>query len=179
VSYLFSANDVRNALRELAQELRLMSVPATIHVMGGAAVAIQVGREVLTRDVDALHPSSQEFTDVVHLIAVRRGWPLNWLNDAVKGFVSHFDGANDWDTFDEGGTVTVYIARPQLLLAMKLLAARGTRDREDIENLLAACDVTSLSSAEDIFDKYYPAESMNHRAAALLRERFGDGTSLG
>ena len=141
-------------------------------------MAIQIGREALTRDVDALHPPSREFTDVVHLIAARRGWPLNWLNDAVKGFVSHFDSADDWDTFDEGGTVTVFIARPQLLLAMKLLAGRGTRDREDIERLLDACKVTSVASAEEIFDKYYPAESMNHRAAALLRERFGEDTSF-
>ena len=72
MSYLFSANDVRDALRELAQELRLVSVPAAIHVVGGAAVAIQVGREALTRDDDALHPLSQEFTDVVRLIAGRR-----------------------------------------------------------------------------------------------------------
>jgi hypothetical protein len=141
-------------------------------------VAIQIGREALTRDVDALHPPSQEFTDVVHLIAARRGWPLNWLNDAVKGFMSHFDSADDWETFDEGRTVTVFIARPQLLLAMKLLAGRGTRDREDIEKLLDACKVTSVAAAEEIFDKYYPAESMSHRAATLLRERFGDVTSL-
>jgi hypothetical protein len=178
MSYLFSADDVRDALRELAQELRFANLPATIDVVGGAAVAIQIGREALTRDVDALHPPSQEFTDVAHLIAARRGWPLNWLNDAVKGFVSHFDSADDWETFDEGGTVTVFIARPQLLLAMKLLAGRGTRDREDIERLLDACKVTSVVSAEEIFGKYYPAESMNHRAAALLRERFGEGNSL-
>jgi hypothetical protein len=178
VSYLFSADDVRDALRELAQELRVANLPATIHVVGGAAVAIQIGRPALTRDVDALHPPSREFTNVVHLIAARRGWPLNWLNDAVKGFATHFDSADDWEPFDEGGTVTVFIARPRLLLAMKLLAARGTRDREDIERLLDACKVTSVATAVEIFDKYYPAEAMNHRAAALLREHFDDGNSL-
>ena len=178
MNYLFSADEVRDALRELAQELRSANLPATIRVVGGAAVAIQIGREALTRDVDALPPPSQEFTDVVHLIAARRGWPLNWLNDAVKGFMSHFDSADDWETFDEGRTVTVCIARPQLLLAMKLLPGRGTRDREDIERLLDACKVTSVAAAEEIFDKYFPAQSMSHRAAALLRERFGDVTSL-
>lgn len=174
---LFSTDDVRGALHELAHELRVASLPATIHVVGGAAVALQIGREALTRDVDALHPPSQEFTYVVHLIAARRGWPLNWLNDAVKGFASHFDGAEDWETFDEGGEVTVFVARPQLLLAMKLLAGRGTRDREDIERLLDASKVTSVAAAEAIFNKYYPAENMNHRALALLLERFGTGTA--
>lgn len=142
---------------------------------GRPAVAIQIGREALTRDVDASYPPSRRLTDVVHLIAARRGWPVNWLNDAVKGFMSHFDSADDREIFDEGGEVSVFIARPQLLLAMKLLTARGTRDRDDIERLLNVCHVISVASAEAIFDKYYPAESMNHRAAALLRERFGDG----
>jgi len=38
--------------------------------------------------------------------------------------------------------------------------------------------VITLTTAVEIFDKYYPAEAMNHRAAALLREHFDDGNSL-
>lgn len=102
---------------------------------------------------------------------------MDWLNDAVKGFASHFDTSSDWDTFDEGGAVTVLIAHPRLLLAMELLAGRGTRDREDIERLLDACEVTSVAAAEAIFNTYYPAENMNHRAHSLLVERFGTGPS--
>ena len=168
MSLFFTPEDVRQGLRELAQELRAASMPAMVQVVGGAAVALQVGREVLTRDVDALHPPSQQFTDIVELIAERRGWPEKWLNDAVKGFASHFDSNEDWEVFDDGEGVTVLIARPQLLLAMKLLAGRGTRDREDIERLLNACSVTSVANAEAIFDQYYPTEQMNPRARDLL-----------
>jgi hypothetical protein len=54
MSFLFTSGDVRQGLRELAQELRAVGMPAKVQVVGGAAVALQVGREALTRDVDAL-----------------------------------------------------------------------------------------------------------------------------
>ena len=130
----------------------------------------------MTRDVDALYPATQQLTDIVRLIADRHGWPEKWLNDAVKGFASHHDTNDDWEVFDDGGGVTVLIARPQLLLAMKLLAGRGTRDREDIERLLDACSITRIVDAEAIFDQYYPVEVMNHRARALLVARFTDSS---
>jgi hypothetical protein len=90
----------------------------------------------------------------------------------VKGFASHYDTDEDWEVFDDGDGVTVLIARPQLLLAMKLLAGRGTRDREDIERLLDACLATCVADAEAIFSQYYPTEVMNRRASALLVARF-------
>ncbi len=108
------------------------------------------------------------FTAAVLRIASRRAWPDNWLNDAVTGFASHFDTDDDWDVFDAGDGVVVLIARPSLLLAMKLLAGRGTRDRDAIERLLSACHVVTIATAEEIFDRYYPTEVMNHRARSVL-----------
>jgi hypothetical protein len=172
MSFFFTPDDVRQGLRELAQELRAAGMPAKVQVVGGAAVALQVGREALTRDIDALHPATPQFADIVRLIADRRGWPENWLNDAVKGFASHYDSTEDWEVLEDGEGVTVLVARPQLLLAMKLLAGRGTRDREDIERLLDACSVVSYGEAKAIFDQYYPMELMSHRARAQLVARY-------
>lgn len=47
---LLSPGDVREALRELAIELRDDGLTARIRVVGGAAVSIRVGREALTRE---------------------------------------------------------------------------------------------------------------------------------
>ena len=91
MSFFFTPDDVRQVLRELAYELRVAGLPAKVQVVGGAAVALQVGREASTRDVDALHPPTLQFTDIVGLIAKRCGWPEKWLNDAVKGFASQYD----------------------------------------------------------------------------------------
>lgn len=176
MSFLFTPDDVREGLRELAHELRDAGMAAKVQVVGGAAVALQVGREALTRDVDALYPATPQFKEIVRLIADRRGWPEEWLNDAVKGFVSHYDSNEDWEVFEDGEGVTVLIARPQLLLAMKLLAGRGTRDREDIERLLDDCSITGVAGAQAIFDQYYPTEVMNHRARAQLVARYEDTT---
>jgi hypothetical protein len=58
--------------------------------------------------------------------------------------------------------VTVSVATCKLLLAMKLLAARP-RDVEDITLLIAACGITERQAAFDVFDDYYPTESLKPR----------------
>lgn len=52
---LFSYADLDEALRLLISELVADGAPARIGVVGAAAVALQVGRQALTQDVDALH----------------------------------------------------------------------------------------------------------------------------
>jgi hypothetical protein len=69
--------------------------------------------------------------------------------------------------------VVVRVARTGLLLAMKLYAGRGRRDAPDIDQLLDACGITSVAAAEQIFDQYYPTESIAQPAMHQLHERFG------
>jgi hypothetical protein len=123
-----------------------------------------VGREALTLDIDALLPSTLGFAEVVKRVGDANGWPATWLNDAVKMYVSHYDTDADWDVMSDGDGVTVLIARAPLLLAMKLYAGRGRRDADDIERLLEACDLRSLSDAVEVFDRYYPSEAIAENA---------------
>ncbi|MHB1599736.1 MAG: DUF6036 family nucleotidyltransferase [Acidimicrobiales bacterium] len=157
---LFSKEGVEEALGALVTELVAEGAEATIRVVGGAAVALQVGREALTGDIDALHASSPEVRAAVQCIAEARNWPKTWLNDTVKMYVSHHDTHDDWELrIDEGG-VAVLVARPEILLAIKLDAGRGRRDADDIDRLLDACGITSVIAALELFDRYYPAEDM-------------------
>ena len=57
--------DVEDALRDLVAELVVAGIEATVRVVGGAAVALRVHRQVLTYDIDALHHTSPEFTEAV------------------------------------------------------------------------------------------------------------------
>lgn len=66
----------------------------------------------------------------------------------------------------------VTVAPVDLLLAMKLNAARGRRDSTDIDFLCTACGVNSVAAAEEIFDRYFPADVMATRAQAQLVARF-------
>jgi hypothetical protein len=166
--------DVEDALRDLVAELVVAGIEATVRVVGGAAVAQRVHRPVLTDDIDALHHTSPEFTEAVQRVAKARNWPDTWLNDGVKMFESHFDTDADWELRFTGTNVSVYIARPELLLAMKLLAGRGKRDSNDIDLLLDSCGVTSVAQAQAIFAQYYRVESIKPAAMRQLQARFSD-----
>lgn len=90
----------------------------------------------------------------------------------MKMFVSHYDSEADWDLHVEESGVVVLVARPQLLLAMKLHAGRGRRDEADIDRLIDSCGITSLEAAQELFDRYYPDEVIKPAAKRQLRERF-------
>ena len=92
---------------------------------------IQAGREALSRDIDALYSPSSSIDEAIGSVAMSQHWPNTWLNDAVKMFASNYDDDKDWEIHITRAGVTVSVATCNLLLAMKLLAARP-RDVEDI-----------------------------------------------
>lgn len=169
---LFSRRDVEEALDALVAELVTEGAEATIRIVGGAAVALQVGREATTGDIDALHASSPAVRAAVQRIADARNWPMTWLNDAVKMYASHHDTEDDWELRTDEGGVAVLVARPEILLAMKLYAGRGSRDADDIDRLIDACGIASVTAALELFDRYYPAEEIAAPAIRQLRHRF-------
>ncbi len=169
---LFSRADLEDALRTLVNELVADEAEAKIQVVGGAAVALQVGRESLTVDIDALGSSTPAVRAAATRMAASRNWPETWINDAVKMYMTHLDTDDDWELWVEEQGVIVLVARPMLLLAMKLLAGRGRRDGEDIDRLLDACEVTTLRKAQEIFDRYFPTEVIAAPALAQLRAAF-------
>jgi hypothetical protein len=62
---------------------------------------------------------------------------------------------------------------------MKLKAARGRRDASDIDDLLELCDVRSIGHSQEIFDRYYPEETMKPRAVAQIDEFLGKPSHTG
>ncbi|MCU1364112.1 MAG: hypothetical protein JWM55_1940 [Acidimicrobiaceae bacterium] len=157
----------------LVDDLVISGVRSVIYVVGGAAIMLHVEREALTNDVDVLH-SSTEIQASVRRVSEAKRWPESWLNDAAKMWASHYDGEDDWEIRCTRGDVSVQVAQPLLLLAMKLLAGRGLRDAADIDLLLVECHIGSLEEAEAVFDKYYPTEKIAPRALRQLHERFDD-----
>ena len=169
---LFTRDDIEAGLRALVDELVAVGATSRIQVVGGAAIILRVEREVLTSDVDTLHCSTSGVQRAVERVAQAKRWPVTWLNDAAQMWASHYDTDDDWEIRFSSGGVSVLIARAPLLLAMKLQAGRGRRDAADIDLLLEECGIDSFDSAEAIFDKYYPSESMAPRAMRQLHERF-------
>lgn len=68
------------------------------------------------------------------------------------------------------GEVTVRVASAELLLAMKLRADRGLRDRDDIYNLLVICGCKSILEVEEIYEKFHHQEVMDGRTRQVVKE---------
>lgn len=168
---LFDRDDVLGALEELARRLAARGAPAHIRVVGGAAIAVQYGREALTQDVDALFGRSDDVLEIAAEIARERGWPNSWLNDDVAMHASHFDHEAVWVRIVDVESVQVDLAPADLLLAMKLKAGRGGRDEDDIDLLCDACGLRSAAEAEAIFERFYPEGEIKPLARRQLDGR--------
>lgn len=160
--------EVRDLLEELAKRLDNAGVAAGIRVVGGAALSILDQDRRSTSDVDAVIVPAGAATDIVAELAKERGLPDNWLNDAALAYIPPV-GPDDWVEVFRRGEVTVAIGSVQMLLAMKLLANRGVRDSDDIEFLLAACNVTSLDDAQAIYETYHAQDVLSVGAVARVQ----------
>ncbi len=76
----------------------------------------------ITPDVDASISTDIDLEEIVRTIGNAHGWPLDWLNTAAAGFIP-FAGENHWEAIHDDDTVSVWVATPPCLLAMKLKAA--------------------------------------------------------
>lgn len=124
----------------------------------------------MTRDVDAVFDESKAIVRKLSMdIAVDRGWPEDWLNDGIKGFISHKDNDKDskflfrsYPAEDQAG-LRVMVAAPRYLFAMKCMAMRidaGTLEEStDIKDIRALAEASSIYDAEtalNVVSEFYP-----------------------
>jgi hypothetical protein len=178
----------RRALEDAFDALGLMAAASgkliEIAVYGGAALVLTFADRIATRDVDAVVQNDAGWLrDAVAAIAQERGWPSDWLNDGVKGFLSHRDrDAEARRLFrsypgEEAAGLRVFVASPRYLFAMKCLAMRisgveETRDRADIEALAREIGVTTPGQALEIVAQFYPASQVSPKTQLGIEEIF-------
>ena len=147
-----TADQIRDLLTELGRRLTARGVQATIHVVGGAAIALEFDTRRVTTDVDAVLAPATTVRAEAADIAAERGLPSDWLNDSVAAFVP---GDDDGATPLEIDGVTVTTASPEHLLAMKMAAYRPGKDQADLELLFDRLGITTPDQAADIALRVY------------------------
>jgi hypothetical protein len=161
---------VEGAFQELGARARAGGMLVEIAVYGGVAMMLTFAARPATKDVDAVaRTDAAVLRTLARELAVSRNWPENWLNDAVKGFLSADDRNPEATTLfrtypsEKEPGLRVYVASPEYLLAMKCLAMRigdphGSEDLADIERLLKLLGLATSEAVLDIVAKYYPKE---------------------
>jgi hypothetical protein len=176
--------NLERAFRELGLRARAADKIVEIAVYGGSALILTLPGRVATKDVDAvMHHDQAWLRDAVAALAQEKGWPPDWLNDGVKGWLSHRDADPEakhlfktYPSEDEPG-LRVFVASPHYLFAMKCLAMRiggvdESQDRSDIEALARQIGIVAAEQALDIVSQYYPLSRISPKTHYGIEEIF-------
>ena len=140
-------DEMRALLTELGARLHAAGVEATLYIVGGAAIAFELDVRRVTADIDAVfHPETTVRAEVA-AIAHEKGLPQGWLNDNARAFVP--GGDDDAVPFTVPG-MSVALASPRHLLAMKMAAARPGQDLDDLALLFDTLGLTTPEAAADV-----------------------------
>jgi hypothetical protein len=182
---------LENAFCELGLRARAADKIVEIAVYGGSALVLTLPGRVATKDVDAVFQNDPAWLRAVaSAFAEERGWPPDWLNDGVKGWLSHHDADPEakrlfktYPSEAEPG-LRVFVASPQYLFAMKCMAMRiggvdDTQDRSDIEALARQIGVTTAADALGIVAQYYPSSRISPKTQYGIEEIFARSNEMG
>jgi hypothetical protein len=154
-------------------------------VYGESAPALMLASNFrdTTRDVDAVVSADQSLIDrLARIVAARRGWPADWLNDGVRTYLSpnvegvreHHQLFRSYPSEQEPG-LRVFVPTAEYILAMKLMAMRldeaaGKSDLDDIINLLDVVEITTPEAATEFAAEFYPEARISARLLLGLQE---------
>ncbi len=166
---LLDAGQIRELFNELAAELDADGVRAQMFVVGGAAMAVAFNTRRTTRDIDAVFEPKTKVYDAAARVANNHpGLGADWLNDAVKGFLPGRDPAAT--VVFKAPSLSVEIASPKYLFALKALAARGERDIDDLRFLYQHLGFETVEEAFDAITDLIPDKNLLPKTQFLLEE---------
>ena len=165
--------DIHRLFELLDEELAAADCHGELYLVGGAVMCLALGARDSTRDVDALFKPTKVVREAAARVATRLEVPATWLNDAVKGFLSP---RGELDGYLELGHLSVFVAPPSYLLAMKCAAMRlgeEFHDLDDVRYLLRYLNLTTSEEAIAIVTRYFDEEHLPAKTRLALEELLG------
>ena len=154
----------------LNAELATEDVQGELYLVGGAVMCLALDARHATRDVDGYFRPTGVIRQAVGRVAAQAEVPIDWLNDAVKGFLSP---RGDFDPYLDLDHLKIFVARPAYLLAMKCAAMRlgeEFHDLDDIRYLLRYLNITDVEEALKVVTRYFDAERLPPKTRLALEE---------
>ena len=161
---------IENLLHQLSDRLIARGLVGEIALYGGAAMVLAHRARLSTKDVDAVFVPKQEIYQEVAEVSFHNDVDKDWLNDAVKGFLSE---KNDILPLRDYPGLKVFVAAPEYLLAMKCLSMRLGRDDTDLGDVRFLMNHLGLRDAEQVLNvvsRYYPDERIQPKTRFAIEE---------
>jgi hypothetical protein len=162
--------DLRRLFDLLNEELGRSGTVGELFVVGGAVMCLAYSARQSTEDVDALFRPPTQMREAAARVAARAKVKPDWLNDAVKGFMS---AQGDFAPFLELDYLRIMMAQPEYMLAMKCLALRigaEFHDEDDVRFLLRLLEIRDYDKALAIIAKYYSLDRFPQKTLYALAE---------
>lgn len=120
--------EIERYLRQVGSYLQQQGLTGEILLLGGAYMTLVLRQPDTTRDVDAYFAANQTaIREAAASVAREYGLPLDWLNDAAKGFLYVQPEVTTWL---ECPGLRVYAPSPSYIFSMKALAGRPVDQRD-------------------------------------------------
>jgi hypothetical protein len=165
--------DIIRLLKRLNEELADADAIGELYLVGGAVMCLVLEARPATRDIDAWFRPARSIRAAAKRVSDTEGVEPDWLNDAVKGYLSP---SGTFHPYLDLSNLRVSTATPEYLLAMKCLAMRlgeEFHDEEDVRFLLRYLNVDRFEEALDIIARYYPPERIPQKTLYALEELLG------
>jgi hypothetical protein len=163
-------DEIEMLLRQLSERLVQRGLVGEVALYGGAAMVLAHWARLATKDVDAVFAPKQEIYEAAAELAADRGVATDWLNDAVKGFLSE---RNETSLLLDLPGLRVFVAAPEYLLAMKCMSMRlgkGDTDLEDVRFLLKNLGLHEAKDVLDLVSRYYPENRIQPKTRFAIEE---------
>lgn len=167
--------DMLRLFERLDHELAATDARGELYLVGGAVMCLVFEARASTRDLDGFFKPARVLREAATRIAADPDLDENWLNDAVKGYLST---NADFDEFLDLPNLKVLTASPEYLLAMKCLAMRlgeEFHDERDIRFLLRYLNISRYETAVETVSRYYPLERVPRKTLYALEEMLKEG----
>ena len=139
---------VSTLLTELGERLAGRGIEGEIYVVGGAAMMLAYDRGRITRDIDAVGVPQEEIdVEVRAMAADHRDLDPDWLNARVLPLLPRGVDGERLQVLGGPG-LTVNVASPKWMLAMK---ARAARDDRDLDDIWVLCQILHIRAVDEVW----------------------------
>ena len=165
----FTADDMRDLLRDLDAELQRIGRAAKIFVVGGSAMALAYNADRASADIDGTFEPRDVVLDAAAIVAPRRNLDRNWLSDGVRDFMP--PEPDDHPRGERiGPALVIEIASPEYVLAMKSMTTRKSDgDLADAVHLCRLLGISDHTALENTVRRFFPGGQFGSQELFLER----------
>lgn len=173
-------SEMMSLVEEVDEVLQAEAEPGVMYVLyvvGGVAMG-PVFDARMTQDIDvATEGIPAEVSRAAKVVAKRHGISSTWINNQAAEFIDVDLPLEAFDILYAGQSLLVRGAKPEYLLAMKVMSGRG-KDLQDIIDLAEATGIVTHSALVDLCDQVFSLTPSYSLEAPWVESICGDIVSL-